>query len=163
MQILILIKSFRIEIVGKKFEINDEKISAVGKIVKLDEDARFVDVEINEDDDVQPEIEYIYEDVTIEDTGIANSLKNKDSSLKQKNMNEELDEDEDEEQEEDEQEDNAEEEDDEPNNGDEEDDDNINEDDDLEDDEDDDDDDDDDDEKDEEEEEEEEEDDLDDM
>lgn len=86
-----------VEIVGKKFEINDEKISAVGKIVKLDEDVRFVDVEFNEDDDVQPEIEDIYEDETIEDTGITTSLKNKEYSSKQK-MNEELDEDEDEEQ-----------------------------------------------------------------
>jgi DNA-directed RNA polymerase subunit E'/Rpb7 len=130
-----------VEIVGKKFEINDEKISAVGKIVKLDEDARFVDVEINEDDDVQPEIEDIYEDETIEDTGIVNSPKNKDYSLKQKNMNEELEEeDREEEDEDDEQEDNADVEDDEPNNGDNEDEDeeeeendNINEDDDLED------------------------------
>ena len=122
-----------VEIVGKKFEINDEKISAVGKIVKLDEDARFVDVEINEDDDVQPEIEDIYEDETIEDAGIANSPKNKDYSLKQKDMNEELEEDGDEDEEQ-EEEDNGDE-DDEPNDGDEEEEDNINEDGDLEDDE----------------------------
>ena len=109
-----------VEIVGKKFEINDEKISAVGKIVKLDEDARFVDVEINEDDDVQPEIEDIYEDETIEDTGITNSPKNKDYSLKQKNMNEDLEEDgEEDDEQEDGEEQEQEDEDDEPNEGDE--------------------------------------------
>jgi DNA-directed RNA polymerase subunit E'/Rpb7 len=80
-----------VEIIGKKFEITDEKISAVGKIVKLDEDARFVDVEINEDDDIQPEIEDIYEDETIEETGVTTSSKKK-YTLKQKNMNEELEE-----------------------------------------------------------------------
>jgi DNA-directed RNA polymerase subunit E'/Rpb7 len=122
-----------VEIVGKKFEINDEKISAVGKIVKLDEDARFVDVEINDDDDVQPEIEDIYEDETIEDTGITTSSKNKEYSLKQKNMNEELEEDGEEDEEQDD-EDNGEDEEDEPNNGDDEEEDDINEDDDLEDD-----------------------------
>lgn len=131
-----------VEIVGKKFEINDEKISAVGKIVKLDQDARFVDVEINEDDDIQPEIEDIYEDETIDDTGIVTSSKNKEYILKQ-NMNEELEEEgdydgDDEEQDEEnngEDDDENDDENDEPNEGDDDEDDNVNEDDDLEDDE----------------------------
>ena len=80
-----------VEIVGKKFEINDDKISAVGRIVKLDKDIGYVDVEINDDDD-QPEIEDVYEDETIEDAGIVTSSKNKDSMIKKNNSSEEIDE-----------------------------------------------------------------------
>ena len=81
-----------VEIVGKKFEINDDKISAVGRIVKLDKDIGYVDVEINDDDDDQPEIEDVYEDETIEDAGIVTSSKNKDSMIKKNNSSEEIDE-----------------------------------------------------------------------
>lgn len=80
-----------VEIVGKKFEINDEKISAVGKIVNLDSNNAYVDVEMNEDDDECPEIEDIYEDEMIENAEISK----KDFSSKQNKNNDEEDDEED--------------------------------------------------------------------
>lgn len=65
-----------VEIVGKKFEINDQKISAVGKIVKLENNTAFVDVEVNYDDDEYPEIEDTFEDEIIQESDII-SLKSK--------------------------------------------------------------------------------------
>ena len=74
-----------VEIVGKKFEINDEKISAVGKIVKLENNTAYVDVENNEDDDDRPnEIEETYEDEIVENTDIITS-KNKEFTKKSNN------------------------------------------------------------------------------
>lgn len=80
-----------VEIVGKKFEINDEKISAVGKIVKLENNTAYVDVENNEDDDRPNEIEETYEDEIVENADIINS-KNKEFTKKSNDDNDDADE-----------------------------------------------------------------------
>uniref|UniRef100_A0A6C0BS73 S1 motif domain-containing protein n=1 Tax=viral metagenome TaxID=1070528 RepID=A0A6C0BS73_9ZZZZ len=82
-----------VEIVGKKFEINDEKISAVGKIVKLENSTAFVDVEVDYDDDDHPEIEDTFEDEIIQESDII-SLKSKDYLSKKNDDDEDEDEDE---------------------------------------------------------------------
>ena len=99
-----------VEIVGKKFEINDEKISAVGKIVKLENNTAYVDVENNEDDDDRPnEIEETYEDEIVENDDIINS-KNKEFTKKSNDDNDDNDDaDENEENDEDDNDDNDEE------------------------------------------------------
>jgi DNA-directed RNA polymerase subunit E'/Rpb7 len=83
-----------VEIVGKKFEINDQKISAVGKIVKLENNTAFVDVEVNYDDDEYPEIEDTFEDEIIQESDII-SLKSK-GYLSKKNDDDDDDDDDDE-------------------------------------------------------------------
>lgn len=72
-----------VEIVGKKFEINDTKISAVGRIVDIaKKDSVSIDVENNEDDDNVFDEEDIYEDDFDEagESVHANEAKNKHDS-----------------------------------------------------------------------------------
>lgn len=72
-----------VEIVGKKFDINDTKISAVGRIVDIaKKDSVSIDVENNEDDDNVFDEEDIYED-DFDESGEsvhANDAKNKQGS-----------------------------------------------------------------------------------
>ena len=72
-----------VEIVGKKFDINDTKISAVGRIVDIaKKDSVSIDVENNEDDDNVFDEEDIYEDDFDEagESVHANESKNKRDS-----------------------------------------------------------------------------------
>ena len=72
-----------VEIVGKKFDINDTKISAVGRIVDIaKKDSVSIDVENNEDDDHVFDEEDIYEDDFDEagESVHANEAKNKRDS-----------------------------------------------------------------------------------
>ena len=75
-----------VEIMGKKFEINDKRISAVGKIVSISNDNTelSIDVENNEDDNIIIEDDDVYEeDFDIdnlnddESVDVSNSLKSK--------------------------------------------------------------------------------------
>lgn len=80
-----------VEIVGKKYEINDSKISAVGKIVNLNDNKVYVDVENNEEyDNKQIQFEETYEDDFENDVSNANAKDDVSSSNKDEGKEEDL-------------------------------------------------------------------------